>query len=290
MDFLYPLTRWQRKRRKRKQALARDAAFGQMLDRDGVTPVDALAAVLPGLEPMATGYDLVRVGGMRDGGYLLPDDLDGLAASFSPGVNVVVDFDLDMAGRGVPVFMADASVDGPPVQNPLFDFQKLFLGPETCPGFITLDDWVAGKAPADGDLLLQIDIEGAEWDVLDTVSDAVLNRFRIIALEVHDFQDVYRKGVAAQKLRVLKRLQRDFVVAHIHINNCDAPLQLGGLSVPPTFEITYLRRDRVKDLRPAAPLPHPLDTPNDWRHVDYVMPPIWRDYRLEQGRINRGLG
>lgn len=280
MDFLYPLTRWQRKRRNRKQALARDAAFGQVLDRDGVTPVDALAAVLPGLEPMATGHDLVRVGGMRDGGYLLPDDLDGLAASFSPGVNVMVDFDLDMAGRGVPVFMADASVDGPPVQNPLFDFEKLFLGPETCPGFITLDDWVAGKAPAHGDLLLQIDIEGAEWDVLDTVSDAVLNRFRIIALEVHDFQDVYRKGVGAQKLRVLKRLGRDFVVAHIHINNCDAPMKIGALSVPPTFEITYLRRDRVKDLRPAAPLPHPLDTPNDWRHVDYVMPPVWRDYRL----------
>ncbi|MEC3860965.1 FkbM family methyltransferase [Mesobacterium sp. TK19101] len=280
MDFLYPLTRWQRKRRKRKERLARDTAFQQLLDRDGLTPVEVLADVLPGLEPMATGFDLVRIGGARDGGYLLPDDLDGLAASFSPGVNVMVDFDLDMAARGVPVFMADASVDGPPVQNPLFDFEKLFLGPETRPGFITLDDWVAGKAPAQGDLLLQIDIEGAEWDVLDTVSDAVLNRFRIIALEVHDFHEVFRDGAAAQKLRVLKRLGRDFVVAHVHINNCDAPMSLGRLSVPPTFEITYLRRDRVTDLRPAAPLPHPLDTPNDRRNVDFVMPPVWRDFRM----------
>jgi len=40
-------------------------------------------------------------------------------------------------------------------------------------------------APPQGDLILQMDIEGAEWSVLLNASEAILDRFRIVVLELH---------------------------------------------------------------------------------------------------------
>ena len=45
-------------------------------------------------------------------------------------------------------------------------FTKKFLGVTNNDLTITLDDWVDGNSPGDGDLILQMDVEGAEWPVL----------------------------------------------------------------------------------------------------------------------------
>ena len=45
------------------------------------------------LRPQDCGKDLIRIGGGRDGGYLLPDDLKGIQYCFSPGVGGLADFE-----------------------------------------------------------------------------------------------------------------------------------------------------------------------------------------------------
>lgn len=73
-------------------------------------------------------YNLIRLGPNSDGCYLVPDDLDGISACFSPGVNTVADFELDCAKKGMDVFLADLSVDSPPVNHERFHFTKKFIG------------------------------------------------------------------------------------------------------------------------------------------------------------------
>ena len=53
------------------------------------------------IHPIDSGHPLVRLGGEGDGGYLVPDDLDGIGACFSPGVSDVANFELAFANRGV---------------------------------------------------------------------------------------------------------------------------------------------------------------------------------------------
>ncbi len=53
------------------------------------------------MHPIDSGHSLVRLGGDGDGGYLVPDDLEGIGACFSPGVSDVADFELAFAARGV---------------------------------------------------------------------------------------------------------------------------------------------------------------------------------------------
>ena len=80
------------------------------------------------VKPVKTEHELIRIGGEADGGYLVPDDLINLGACFSPGVSNVSDFENCLTKKGIKCFMADYSVDNPPITNSLFDFQKKYLG------------------------------------------------------------------------------------------------------------------------------------------------------------------
>ena len=79
--------------------------------------LDALRVFIRKLVPVDVGIELTRIGSGDDGGYLVPDDLSGIGGCISPGVSTEISFDREMAARGIPVFMADASVKGPPEHN-----------------------------------------------------------------------------------------------------------------------------------------------------------------------------
>ena len=221
------------------------------------------------------GLPMIRLGGQGDGGYVVPDDLDGLAACISPGVSTVADFELALAERGVPSFMADASVEAAPADHPLFDFEPTFVGTEDAPGWTTLESWLRRKAPDTGDLLLQMDIEGAEWPVLGAVDRATLLRFRIIVLELHDVHKVFLRRGLDEVGQVLKKLLDDFEMVHVHANNNLQPVRRHGYEVPPVLEMSLLRKDRVRRRTPVDKLPHPLDVRNNAFVPELVLAPYW---------------
>lgn len=235
-------------------------------------------ALVARLRPMDTDLPLLRLGAEKDGGYLVPDDLDGIAACFSPGVSHTATFEAALHERGVPSFLADASVDGPPRMLPDASFIKKFLGPKTENEFVALDDWVRENAPATGDLLLQMDIEGAEYATVAAASPDTLRRFRIVVVEVHQLHwwataEGYRKA-----REFLDPLLDGFTVVHLHPNNCCGMVKLAGIEVPRLVEITFLRNDRVRNPRPASVFPHPLDRRNVVRKDDIVLPrTLWAD-------------
>ena len=80
------------------------------------------------LHPMNGGHELIRLGPDRDGGYLVPDDFAGIDYAFSPGVSNKSGFEAALASRGMNVFLADHSVDGPAEDNSRFDFDKKYIG------------------------------------------------------------------------------------------------------------------------------------------------------------------
>ena len=121
-----------------------------------------LLELITKLAPQDCGLELIRIGGPGDGGYLVPDDLDGIEYCFSPGVNTISDFENELADRGIRCFLADYSVEAPAILRPEFIFDKKFLGSRNSSQFFTLASWkdkyLTGYT---GDLILQMDIEGA---------------------------------------------------------------------------------------------------------------------------------
>jgi len=240
---------------------------------------DELSTFFDLVAPRRTEHQLLRIGGHGDGGYLLPDDLSGIEACFSPGVAGVSDFELAIANRGIPCFLADYSVDAPPIQHRLFHFEKRYLGDITDATYMTLQDWVGRHTPRARDLLLQMDIEGSEYAVILDAAEELLARFRILAIEFHDLDDVF--GAAGNRLinMTFQKLLRQFDIVHIHPNNDCAPVVSGEFSVPPVMEFTFLRKDRSQVRQHADHFPHELDRANIDTAADFPLPRCW--YRRE---------
>jgi len=171
--------------------------------------------------------------------------------------------------------LADGSVARPPFEHDRITFQSTFLGVGSGGNTMTLDDWVAVSAPGSGDLLLQMDIEGAEWPVLLNVSRATLRRFRIIVVELHDLTKVLDRDVLPVLRAMLHRLLDDFHVVHLHPNNSGGLIRLGAVAVPRTLEMTLLRRDRAPVAGYTEHFPHPLDCPNAEDIPDVELPFVW---------------
>lgn len=229
------------------------------------------------LVPHDLGLPLTRVGGEADGGYLLPDDFDGVRYCFSPGVGKKATFERDLYARGIHSFLADYSVDAPPAGLQDCDFEKKFVGAVAGEKVMTLDDWVARKCPysSSGDLILQMDIEGAEYETLLATSLQTLSRFRMIVLEIHKLNHLSNKMYFHFVEAAMNKVLSLFEVAHIHGNNLAGLTALAGIDVPRVAEITFLRKDRVREKSPLIQLPNPLDRPNVPGKAELSLPEYW---------------
>jgi hypothetical protein len=231
-----------------------------------VTDVDRVRSLLRSLHPITGGHPLLRLGCDGDGGYLVPDDLDNIDACFSPGVNNVSDFEIDCANRGMRVFMADASVDGPPIGHERFHFTRQFIGSRTESQFVTLADWINGTAGhGETDLLLQMDIEGAEYEALLATPVDLLQRFRIIVVEFHFLDRLFCAPLFPVYEQVFHKLLRMHTCVHIHPNNVCGTIHVRGLEIVQMAEFTFLRNDRVQDSSFRHDFPHTLDRDNTAR-------------------------
>ena len=240
------------------------------------TSVAALRGLLRALRPREPGIELVRIGPEKDGGYLVPNDLDGIRHAFSPGVSNESGFEEELAERGMQVFLADHSVDAPAVSHPRFVFDKRFVGCLTDERYITLDDWHAAKLGADPDteLLLQMDIEGAEYETLLAASPRLLARFRIMIIELHWLPQLWNEPFFAVASRMFDKLLATHAVVHIHPNNCCGSVKSSGIEIPRIAEFTFLRQDRFRSTGYRTTFPHPLDRPNVAKKPLHL-PPCW---------------
>ncbi len=235
-----------------------------------------LASLIGSLHPVDAGLELIRLGPDGDGGYLVPDDLEGIECAFSPGVSDESGFEADLAARGVRVFLADHSVDGPAESNPLFEFDKKYVGCLEDDQFMTLDGWKQFRAPEyGGDLLVQMDIEGGEFETIMNLSPTLLSQIRIFIIEFHYLHQLWNKPWFRMVSRVFEKLLNNHTVVHIHPNNCCGSFTSRGLTLPRIAEFTFLRNDRVKTRRYRNDFPHALDRENVPGKRPLVLPSCW---------------
>jgi len=228
------------------------------------------------IRPVTTNHELVRIGKKADGGYLLPNDFSGINVCFSPGVSLEVHFEVALAKMGIKSYLADYSVDFPPIRNPMFDFEKKFLGMENDAIHTTLESWVNSKAGNDEkDMILQMDIEGCEYEVLFDTSNELLNRFRIIIIEFHKLDALLDKFGYQIITTAFRKLLKQFDVVHIHPNNNSSPVGYKKYEIPPDMEFTFLRKDRITQRAFTSSFPHELDAKNMETKSDLFLPSCW---------------
>lgn len=264
--MLHPIERF----RMKNETTLRHEAPGERIPPDQMASAVDLQSALDLLTPRHAGMELVRIGRAGEGGCLLPSDFEGIRGCFSPGVNNFKRFEDELAIRfQIPSYMVDFSSDPERFETPLIPglqfFDKKWLDVDGAKDAISLTEWVNAYTFGEtGDLLLQMDIESAEYRNLAATDAKTLQRFRIIVLELHDLglldQEWFLKGVFEPAMSAIRAGWR---CVHAHANNCCGEITLSnGAIVPSVLEVTFLRKDRCVDSSIRLTLPHPDDSVN----------------------------
>jgi hypothetical protein len=190
---------------------------------------------------------VIRIGDAGDGSYIVPEDLSGIVASVSPGVNREYEFDLELGRMGIKSYMFDASIDKPTDLTSMQEFHKLFLDTYDSRNTISLPKIVQNIGVEQGqNLLLQMDIEGSEYRCINSTDVATLNRFAVIILELHDF-NIFAKNKLFNRYWLrpfLIKLRQNHNVIHVHPNNQRETTTIHGIDFPNVLEITLVHKLR----------------------------------------------
>lgn len=246
-----------------------------------VMPKVEVLELIERLYPLQTQFDLIRLGPNKDGGYLVPDCLNDIEACFSPGVAKVSGFELDCLELGMKVFMADKSVEKPEWNIPKnqYDFKQKFIGCTDNEDFMTMDSWFQSTGLlSNAELLLQMDIEGGEYNAIINMSDALMSRFKIMVIEFHRLKHLWNKGFYEIAETVFKKILQTHICVHIHPNNFKsrkiAVLSQFGVEIPTVLEMSFIRKDIAEVKNYQTQFPHPLDFANTEKE-HFPLPKSW---------------
>ena len=251
--------------------------------------LEHLHGILRFIRPKPCPVPLIRIGGETDGAYLVPDDLDGIEACFSPGVANRKSFeDSLLQTQDIRSHMCDFSSDADAFQTPLVEgkqtFLKKWLATDNNPESISFADWINLFEPGPQDLLMQMDIEGAEYQNITGLDRDILTRFRVIVIELHSLNSLNSKEFTSDILKpFFDKLEANFICVHAHPNNASRQVEVVGTDfrVPPILELTLLRKDRANGKQDALippQIPHPLDILRNIRTRDpQFLDSNWRD-------------
>ena len=215
------------------------------------------------LEVQSVTCGKIRIGGPHDGGYVMANDFEANQIAYSIGVGPQVQWDVEMAGRGLVIHQYDHTVPGLPEEHPTFRYTPLGIAPDLLhPDLITLDEMLARNGHATvSNMLLKIDVEGAEWDVFDSMDHATLAKFDQIVVEFHGLEYLGMDTFRERCNRVFRKLNFHHVPVHIHANNYSAIHTLENIPVPGVVELSYCLRSRFTFTPSEEIFPTPLDQP-----------------------------
>jgi hypothetical protein len=223
------------------------------------------------LQPAAiTNCQLERFGESNDGGYLMCGNLlGGVQSGYSYGISGYDKWGCDISTKfDVTVHQYDCF----DTTRPACFFGEMVFH-EECVGDTSrtteglLFDTITHQLAKNGDsakrIVLKIDVEGAEWDSLQSVPDGVLQQIDQLAVEFHWLEENLQWVGDEKYIRVVQRLKQFFEVGHIHFNNQSC---IGDLAPFPThaYEVLFVsKRLALVDSTRKAGGPHPLDSPNN---------------------------
>jgi hypothetical protein len=229
------------------------------------------------LQPVAvTNCDLERFGEEHDGGYLMCANLlRDVRSAYSYGIAGYDKWGCDIStALKIPVHQYDCfDTTRPACPGGTTLFHPECVGDAAKTEQMRLFDTLANHVARNGDtskqIVLKIDVEGAEWNTLLSAPDEMLEQIDQMAVEFHWMQDGSTGWLHDEKyLSVVKRLKEFFEIAHVHFNNASC---IEGLEPFPTWAYEVLlvsKRLAVVDRSRSVVGLHPLDAPNNPSFAD----------------------
>ena len=196
------------------------------------------------------GKNKIRVGNNGNGGYVLLDDFKDIKIAYSLGIEYMIEFDKSLADRNIDVYMYDHTINGLLYYNKKFHWFKKGL----CASYnrqinlMTLTEMLKQNGHLnETNMILKIDVEGAEWEAFNELSEEFLSKFKYIVGEFHSFKDMIMRERRSELIfNVFRKLNKTHQVFHKHCHATFDAFLLGEYYFSETMELSYVRRDENK--------------------------------------------
>jgi len=221
------------------------------------------------LKILTTNHTLERFGNDADGGYVAPKEIiHNLDYLISVGVEDNYSFELDLMklNKNLQTILVDGTIENfIPPNNVRFINKNLGLKNDN--EHITLEELL--KDIDSENIALQIDIEFDEWEIFDNLSIEILNKFKLIIIEIHFvlideekllksqtlspyFQGFYKNSYTKINKMLIKKYDKvitnflsNFSIVHLHANNSLKLINHDGITFPPLLEVTFLNNTEI---------------------------------------------
>lgn len=190
--------------------------------------------------------DLVKLGGSGDGSYVVTKSLENCNVLLSPGIGKSIFFDLEIAARGLKVFMTDGTVSTfppiPPRLKDSFDLQNLNISRYESLGSIEFNNWFDKCISTKDRVLLQMDVEGSELCTLEHLSPQNLSKIKLLVLEIHGFHFTSKANYLGEFHRnFILWLEKEFCLVASSANWKAGKTKVAGVWLPHAVESTWIR-------------------------------------------------
>ena len=228
--------------------------------------------VLKLLTPFDIDLQKVQYGNRRDGCYILVDlPQSGDVMSF--GISHDVGFEMDMARQNRRIFLFDHTIPELPSAHTNFNFQKKGICPSGVSNheLATLEEHINAVGGVREGSILKMDVEGHEWGVFSTSSDATLRNFDQIVVELHWLDNLRDPTFRETVQLALANLNSQFSLFHVHANNCRELSIVEGFMVADVIEVSYIRTNLVRRFPSRTVYPTSLNKGNYPGRHDYPL-------------------
>ena len=193
---------------------------------------------------------LVRFGGMGDGSYLLTEKLvNSIDICMSPGIGKSIKFDLELANRGIIMYLADGNISELPTDIPDSLKSNFFVtfnnvGLETSSNQISFNDWVFESLNLGETLGIQMDIEGQEHLIIPELHTSFSESINFILLEFHGFHRLIRDDYLGEMHRkTWAYLEEHYKLVYSKTNSLGGSTRYKGVRIPHAVETLWINKN-----------------------------------------------
>lgn len=186
----------------------------------------------------------LRIGGNEDGGYCIPNSLSEIECFFSPGYGGIKTFEDELALKNIPSYICDGSYQSIDALLGMQYFVQKNIAAYDGRNCVSLQTLIEeSKFSRSHNLGLQMDIEGDEYEILDSLETTILQKFQMLLIEFHDLELlVVSKRHCEKVTRVMKKLLETHDLVHVKANNAGGTISFKGSNLPNVIELSFLRK------------------------------------------------
>ena len=192
-------------------------------------------------------FPLIRVGSLSDGGYWTPDVLSNIKKCYSPGFGGTKTFEDELSDHGITSYICDPNFDYIPnlKQNQFFNKFSLAAENNFEKNKKTLQSWIAETSDAnDNNFLLQIDIDGGEYEIVKSLDDQTLMKFEVILIEIHQLELLFVSEDFSESYNILlDKLSKYHELVNCQVNNAGGIIRHKYKKFPRVIELSFISKN-----------------------------------------------